>query len=449
MDNNVLIRTDDKNNTHVACERVTKGPTVYSLDPSGTATPAGPIPDRLARAGGRFLIRLGSTIYLNTDRCAVGGILVDNVNNIQDAQMVRLGDDFFIAVRYTVGGNAQVNYYRVSTITNQVTHLRSNAAVAVGPPVPIRNGRFYYALAGNGFLFVVDRTNNDQVGVYDTNGNQVGGGNVTITAGTNVDGLLPFTDRVLAKLADNTVHQVDSARLVDSPGIPTGVAFDVLDRCTDNLNTRDIDGRGTPFIRCVWDNGGAGGERLSVIAHNGANSYAGSAIQINPISGAGGPITRDNVRFGANAVLTSTHSADIYICTITPNLPTSITLSCSATDLPNPVGFNIPLGDTTRIYPSTGLLKFNGDNVFYLSGTSVRLRNLFSTTASSLPIAVAGASGGNATFDLTKFAYSFTPAAIVPCATQIAYLSSPTASAKIYTIAQPSTCVTRILKTFP
>jgi hypothetical protein len=447
MDDNVLIRTDDKNNTHVACERVTKGPNFYSLDPSGTATPAGPIPDRLARAGGRFLIRLGSTIYLNTDRCAVGGILVDNVNNIQDAQMVRLGDDFFIAVRYTVGGNDQVNYYRVSTITNQVTHLRSPTAVG---PVLIRNGRFFYALAGNGFLFVVPQANNDQVGVYDANGNQVGGANVPIVPGVGVDGLLPFTDRVLAKLNDNTVHQVDSAGLVDNPAIPTGVAFDVLDRCTDG-NTRDIDGRGTPFIRCVWDNGNAGEERLSVIAHNGANSYAGSATQINPTSPGVAPITitRDNVRFGANAVLTSTHSADIYICTITPNLPTSITLSCSATDLPNPVGVNIPLGDTTRIYPFTGLLKFNGDNVLYLNGTSVRLRNLFSTTASSLPIAVAGASGGNATFDLTKFAYSFTPAAIVPCATQIAYLSSPTASAKLYTLSTANTCVTRILKTFP
>jgi hypothetical protein len=459
-DDNVLIRTDDKLNTHVACERVTKGPTVYSLDASGTATPTGPIPEVRAQAGGRFLIILGSTIYLNTDRCSVGGILVDNINNIQDAQMVKLGDDFFIAVRFDAGGgDHRVAYYRVSTITNQVTHLRTPSVPA--GDVNIRdNSRFFYALAGNGFLFAVDGNNNDQVGVYDTNGNQVGGANVAITAGQNVNGLLPFTDRVLAKLADNTVHQVDSARAVDAPAAPTGVAFDVLDRCTHDPRTRDISGRGTSFIRCVFDDGFAGGERLSVIAHNGINSYAGSSAQINSTSGGGPNITQDNVRFGASAVLSLSRNnagarGPINLCTITPNLPTSITISCSTTDIPNPVaGGNIPLGDTTRVYPFTPLLKFSGNDVLYISGTSVRFRNLFSTTASSLPIAVAPPpqpqpTGGNASFDLTKFAFSFTPAAIVPCATQIAYLSSPTASPKFYTLSTANTCVNNILKVFP
>jgi hypothetical protein len=458
-DNNVLIRTDDKLNTHVACERVTKGPTVYSLDASGTATPTGPIPEMRAQAGGRFLITLGTSIYLATDRCSVGGILVDNVANIQDAQMVRLGDDFFIAVRFDVGGgDHQVNYYRVSTITNQVTHLRSNNNSNNSAPVNIRdNSRFYYALAGNGFLFVVSGANNTQVGVYDTNGNQVGGADLQLVAGQNVNGLLPFTDRVLARVANNTVHQVDSTR---TAAAPTGVAFDVLERCTHDPRTRDISGRGTSFIRCVFDDGGAGGERFSVIAHNGGNSYAGSATQINSTSGGGANITRDNVRFGASAVLSLSRDntgarGPINLCTITPNLPTSITLSCSTTDIPNPLVTdpvapgNIPLGDTTRVYPFTNLLKFHGNNVFYLSGTSVRLRDLFSTTALSLPIAVAGASGGNASVDLTKFAFSFTPSAIVPCATQIAYLSSTTASGNIYTLSAANTCVTRILKTFP
>jgi hypothetical protein len=420
---------------------------------NGTATPTGPIPERRAQAGGRFLITLGSTIYLHTDRCTVGGILVDNVANIQDAQMVRSGDDFYIAVRFDAGGgNHRVNYYRVSTITNQVIPLRAGAG-----SVDIRdNSRFHYALAGNGFLFVVEDANPDRVSVYDTNGNHVLGGGVALVAGQNVDGLLPFTDRVLARVADGTVHQVDSTR---AAAAPTGVAFDVLQRCTHHTNTRDIEGRGTSFIRCVFDDNAGGGERLSVIAHNGANSYAGSSTQINSTSLAGPNITRDNVRFGPNAVLVVARVnappaalGPISLCTITPNLPTSITLSCSTTDIPNPVGNgNMPIGDPTRIYPLSALLKFHGNNVFYLSGTSIRLRNLFSTTASSLPVAVFGASGGNASFDLTRFAYSFTPNTTPPspCATGIAYLSSPTASPQLYTLAQPGTCVTRILKTFP
>jgi hypothetical protein len=262
------------------------------------------------------------------------------------------------------------------------------------------------------------------------------------------------TQAVLKDNANNFVNQVTSAALTPAP---TGVAFDVLDRCTDHANTRDIDGRGTAFIRCVWDNGAAGQERLAVIAHNGANSYAGSSTQINSTSIAGPPnITRDNVRFGANAALVVARVnappvalGPISLCTITPNLPTSITLSCSTTDIPNPVG-NMPIGDPTRIYPFSNLLKFHGNNVFYLSGTSVRLRNLFSTTASSLPIAVAGASGGNASFDLTKFAYSFTPSTTPPppCPTGVAYLPSPTTPERIYTLSTPNTCVIRILKTF-
>jgi hypothetical protein len=114
----------------------------------------------------------------------------------------------------------------------------------------------------------------NRVEVHNTNGVLVGSPNAA-GAGGNVDGLLPFTDRVLAKdNANNFVNQVTSAALTAAP---TGVAFDVLDRCTNQANTRDIEGRGTSFIRCVFDDATAGGERLSVIAHNGANSYAGSS----------------------------------------------------------------------------------------------------------------------------------------------------------------------------
>jgi hypothetical protein len=143
----------------------------------------------------------------------------------------------------------------------------------------------------------------------------------------------------------------------------------------------------------------------------------------------------------------------INLCTITPNLPTSITISCSTTDIPNPVaGGNIPLRDTTRIYPFTNLIKFHGNNVFYLSGNAApftpKYGNIFSATQ-SMPIAVNNATGGNATFDLTKFAFSVAPATTPWCANQIAYFPSPGAPPRSYTLSTANTCVASVLKTFP
>ncbi|MFZ8785268.1 hypothetical protein, partial [Thermocrinis sp.] len=67
----------------------------------------------------------------------------------------------------------------------------------------------------------------------------------------------------------------------------------------------------------------------------------------------------------------------------------------------------------------------------------------------SLPITVSNASGGNASFDLTRFAFSFRPAtAPSGCNTQILYFSSRTASPKTYTLDRANTCVKRILKVY-
>jgi hypothetical protein len=110
----------------------------------------------------------------------------------------------------------------------------------------------------------------------------------------------------------------------------------------------------------------------------------------------------------------------------------------------------LPDLDATNIN-SGKYLKFNGNNVFYRVGTSpphvVKVGNIFDPP-SALPITASSPSGGNASFDLNRFAFSFRLGG-APCATQILYLPSRNASPKIYIIAQPSNaCVERILKVY-
>jgi hypothetical protein len=105
----------------------------------------------------------------------------------------------------------------------------------------------------------------------------------------------------------------------------------------------------------------------------------------------------------------------------------------------------LPAIDPTNI---SSYLKSNGNNVFYVrSGGVLKVGNIFDPP-SALPITVSDASGGNASFDLNRFAFSFRLGG-APCATQILYLPSRNASPKIYIIAQPSNaCVERILKVY-
>jgi hypothetical protein len=396
----------------------------------------------LAQAGGKFLVRKGSNILLSSSECSISGAV--NITSLSstnyDAKMVKVGSDtFYIAVR----DNTTLKYYEVTGNTLRTLHPGTGITLHAA-------NKYYYALDGMGVLYAI--TNTNEVRVYSNiDGNLIGTATVSDVAN---GGLLGFADSVLAR--DNAVPLPNvyeiiitiggvSAVPVTAPGLSTA-----LQRCTDASNTKDVVGMGTNFIRCVFDNNsGTGAERLVVIAYDGASAYSIKDVQINSNSVTGSAINRNNIRFGANAVLVVTRNnsgslGPIHLCTIT-TAPT-LNVSCSPTDIPNPVG-DLPIRDTTRIYPFTNLLKFNGDNVFYLSGTSVRLRNLFSTTASSLPIAVAGASGGNASFDLTKFAFSFQPPTAL-CNTHIAYLSSPTATPKLYALPSGS-CVERILKVFP
>ncbi len=442
-------------NVGASCEAVTKLTVgTFKLNTDGTSTST-TIPTTLASADGKSLVRDGSNIYLSDSGCSATGVPVASISNVQDAQMVKMGNDFYIAVRHGASGD-KLNYYKVTG--NTLTTLRTNIDLHA-------NNRYFYALDGMGRLYAITNISSSPhrvtVKVYSNiGGAEIGSINIDVSSAVSSAGLLGLGDRVLARVTDSSMTPttivsevfitggVVNAVPVTAPNLPTA-----LQRCTDASNTKDIDGAGTNFIRCVWDDGTAtGGERLSVIAYSEANGYASNDVRINPTSVGGGAIDRDNIRFGANAVLVVTRPQPlstlrpIHLCTTTTT-PT-LSVSCSPTDIPNPVG-NLPIRDTTRIYPSTDLLKFNGDNVFYLSGTSAKLRNLFSPTASSLPVTVSSASGGNASFDLTRFAFNFQPVtAPSGCNTQIVYLPSANGPEKRYTLSTANTCVKRILKVY-
>jgi len=253
-----------------------------------------------------------------------------------------------------------------------------------------------------------------------TDGNSAGYASVT-----GVTGLLALADRVLAKDTSNAYEITTTGSVVHAVNKGGGTLHTALDRCTDATNTLKIDGVGTNFIRCLYDSGST--EVLYSLAYNSGN-YQSASYNLP-----GGSSTAQAL-FGVGKVLVRPGgSSSIRLC----NTTTTPTISCSTTDLPD---------ITTSIKK---YLKVNGLDVFYTnSDGALKVGNVFDPP-SALPITVSSPSGGNASLDLNKFAFSFRPAG-APCATQIVYFSSRTASQKTYTIAQPSNgCVARILKVFP
>jgi hypothetical protein len=471
-----VIRDDTVASINPACETVVRGPFTYTLNADGTTTATtAPAPNVAAQAGGKFLVRVGNDVYLSDSRCGlVNPVLVMSaVNNFNDAKMVEFGGNYYIAIRYN---GTNLDYYRVTGTTRTPLYSNTNN--------PLRgNNSNLYDIDGVGYLYFNVRGNaaaaqnlcgnvatgnfNDNICVVTPAGNTLLQDNITgnNNAGDTANGILAFNDRVLAVATPNagtaTVYGVSitGAGAINVAANPAGADLTALQRCI-GADTVDVNGRGTAVVRCVFDDNTGGGlqDRLSVFVHNGNGNYSSNTIRINNNS-TNGPnaIGRDNIRFGANGVLVVTRDnggnlgagngrlGPIYLCTTTT---APFNVSCSETDLPNPVG-NLPIRDTTRVYPLTGLLKFNGNNVFYLSGTSPRVGNIFGTPQ-SLTTAVTAATGGNATFDLTKFAFSFRPVDAPPgCNTQVAFFSSTTAAPKFYTLSTPNTCVARILKVFP
>jgi len=410
-------------NIDESCETVTKSGTTYKLNTDGTSSNiTATIPDEvLYSAGDKSLVRKGTRVYLSDSGCSATGVLVDTLSSgvsINDVYMVKVIDSnnnphFFIAIRTSENSNRRVRYYKVSG--NASTPLNTTIDLHTTPD------EYYYALDGKGRLYAI--TAADTVSVFNIDGTSAGTATVI-----GVAGFLGLADRALAKTGTN-VYQITTTGSA-ATAVDKGTAlYTVVNNCTHTY-TRSVDGAGTNFVRCVYV--GGGNTYLYSLTYDSNIGLYGSANHNF------GGVTFNNVLWAPNKALVSVDSpATISLC----NTTTTPTISCSATDLPDIDSTNINSGK---------YLKFNGNNVFYLSGTSPKVGDIFGTQT-TLPIAVAPPpapqpSGGNASFDLTKFAFSFKPAGAA-CNTRIAYFSSPTATPKLYALPSGA-CVERILKVY-
>jgi hypothetical protein len=369
---------------------------------------------------GKHLVRDGNNVYLSDSICSASGVLVDTIpsgTTIHEAQMVKVIDSnnnphFFIAMRTSEDSDKKVRYYRVL----------GNTAAGLATTTLHATNKYYYALDGRGRLYAI--TAGNTVSVYNIDGTSAGTASVS---SVTLAGLLGLADRALVRDGSN-VHEITTTGSTASAISRGSVLNTVVSNCTDS-NTRAIDGAGTNFIRCAHSSG-----LYSLKFDSGIGVYfqASYAVSIS---------SSDDVKFATGKVLVKPSSTDpIKLCSTT----TTPSISCVDTDLPDLDATNINSGK---------YLKFNGNNVFYRVGTSpphaLKVGNIFDPP-SALPITASSPSGGNASFDLTKFAFSFRPPTAPPaCNTQIAYLSSPTGPVKLYTLDRANTCITRILKVFP
>jgi hypothetical protein len=439
-----VIRDSNTTVPERACPIVNKAGNNFRLSTDGTSTSVTSVPILRAQAGGMFLVQEGNSLYLTSDRCTTSGaVLIDTIANIVGAKMRQVGSEFRIAVRYGAAPGANLNYYRVSGTT--VTRLRGPAPSLSGGVINLHNtgtNQHFFDIDGNGYLYAITAAN--QVTAHDANGSQLGTPVNLPGATSNAAGLLAFADRVLVvDTGSNQVHSIDETRTLTQN---VGIDFNAVSRCA-GANTIVTNGVGTNFIRCVFDDGGGPGNAgliLYSLTFDGAIYGSASSVINNT---AHTRINPNDVRFGVGRVLVFDAANNIRLCTTTNTNPPNI--SCSNTDLPevNPATLISPVNNR-------GYLKSNGNNVFYAVNRTLaavnppKVGDIFGSP-SALSMPVNNPSGGNASFDLTKFAFSFQPpTAPLGCNTHIAYLSSPTATPKLYALPSGS-CVQRILKVFP
>jgi len=404
-----------------SCEAVNKTvgltTTTYELKVNGTSSDT-TIPILRAEAGEKYLVQhpTNNKIYLSDSICSASGLEVATISSVDDAKMVKVGNDFYIAVR--VGRS--LHYYEVlgTRVNNRTSSALDNVLHATG------TNEYYYALDGRGRLYVINTST--RVNVFNTDG--TGAGFANLPTGTNLAGLLGLADRVLARdtSSGGKVYQITTTGFTASWADKGTILYDAVNGCTHQNDTRDVNGVGTNFIRCVHEN--SSNTTLYSLTYDSGSGLYGSANRTFTTATFGGTI------WATNKALVKAGST-IRLCTTTST--TTPTISCNNTDL--------PALDPTDI---NSYLKFNGNNVFYRIGTSapftLKVGNIFDPP-SALPITVSSLpSGGNASFNLNKFAFSFGPES---CRNQILYFSSRTATPERYDL--PSgTCVKRILKVY-
>jgi hypothetical protein len=260
-------------------------------------------------------------LYLRDDPCLPDGLSVSPapIANVNDAQMVKVGNDtFYIAVN----SGAALNYYRVSG--------SSSTLVATVPAAIFAGGRFQYTLDGEGRLYVAVDTDGDgapdQVDIYNPNNTTgIPDTNTNAFGGNNVVAMLGFANRVLvrdnAAPAPNLYDIQPNATVTPLPADATLQQH--FNNCTD-VQTKAVDGIGTNFIRCLYDQGTAGGngQRLSSIAFVGGQYRRPNALeQIAPAPAAAPPraeVAANDILFGANALIVR-HATDnrVRLCTTT------------------------------------------------------------------------------------------------------------------------------------
>jgi hypothetical protein len=328
--------------------------------------------------------------------------------------MVLAGDgNFYIAAR----NGTTLNYYKVSGST------KNKLAAGALPSVP--NNKYSYALDGEGRLYAIN-SSAEEVIVYNNSGARIS--NATVYGANSSGHLLGFANRVLARNGTHVYEITISGSTVSNNTNRTDVTYSLLTACTDtSTNNKGIDGAGTNFIRCAFDDG-SNRFLYSLKYDKDNNRYDNAAysISIQDVDWASGKALVYN-------------SSTVFLCTTTES-PT-VGISC------NDIG--APTLDTTLLRDGNNnkYLKSDGtDKVLYISGGTAKVGELLGPPDKVQYLLTTNISGGSASFDLNRFAY-------IPgsgsCLTLIAYLSSRTGFPKAYTIEQPSgACLKGILKVY-
>jgi len=272
MDIGVNIATDTPD-SDILCERVAQRGNTLRLNVDGTISiiPPNDVSRVEASAGGKFLISFPNAtvpanrdVYLSDSACErLNDVLVAfNVANLAGVKMVQSSGSYYIAIRRGADGTT-LDYYRVTGNTR--TPLQTNLVLRAA-------NQNLYEIDGLGNLYYNEAT--DLVRAVTPNGTHLDALNLDAGAGGRVDGILAFEERVLIRdnsgaapvLYNVSINNVPAFVSTALAAVDVAVLATPLERCTDAVNTRNVNGRGTSFVRCVFDNGNAGGEVGEVIS---------------------------------------------------------------------------------------------------------------------------------------------------------------------------------------